>query len=116
MKLIIDIEPRYCKYMYSDVKELYYEAINRITEAVRNGQPYEEKSHDYDKGFNAGYAEAIKNLPEYRELAAKFEQHQEKSSGDTISRSALKAKIPYLWSDPTDIGMLLDLIDSAPTV
>ena len=43
MKLIIDIEPRYCKYMYSDVKELYYEAINRITEAVRNGKPYEER-------------------------------------------------------------------------
>lgn len=29
---------------------------------------------------------------------------------------ALKDKIPYLWSDPIDIGMLLDLIDNAPTV
>ena len=43
MKLIIDIEPRYCKDMQSDIKGLYYEAINRITEAVRNGQPYEER-------------------------------------------------------------------------
>ena len=43
MKLIIDIEPRYCKDMESDVKALYYEAINRITEAVRNGIPYEER-------------------------------------------------------------------------
>jgi hypothetical protein len=43
MKLIIDIEPRYCKDMQSDVKGLYYEAINRITEAVRNGIPYEER-------------------------------------------------------------------------
>ena len=47
MKLIIDIEPRYCKYMDSDVKELYYEAINRITEAVRNGIPYEEKQGEW---------------------------------------------------------------------
>lgn len=43
MKLVIDIEPRYCEDMQSDVKELYYEAINRITEAVRNGIPYEDK-------------------------------------------------------------------------
>jgi hypothetical protein len=47
MKLIIDIEPRYCKDMQSDVKELYYEAINRITEAVRNGKPYEETQGDF---------------------------------------------------------------------
>lgn len=33
-----------------------------------------------------------------------------------INADALKDKIPYLWSDPTDIGMLLDLIDNAPTV
>lgn len=43
MKLIIDIEPRYCKDMRSDVKGLYYEAINRIIEAVSNGIPYDEK-------------------------------------------------------------------------
>lgn len=43
MKLIIDIEPRYCKNIHSEVKELYYEAINRITEAVSNGIPYEER-------------------------------------------------------------------------
>ena len=42
MKLIIDIEPRYCKNMRSDVRELYYEAINRIIEAVSNGKPYED--------------------------------------------------------------------------
>ena len=33
-----------------------------------------------------------------------------------INADALKDKIPYLWSDPTDISMLLDLIDNAPTV
>ena len=76
MKLIIDIEPRYCKDMQSNIKELYYEAINRITEAVRNGVPYEGQSSDYDKGFNDGYAEALKNLPEYRELSKKFERPQ----------------------------------------
>lgn len=43
MKLIIDIEPRYCKDMDSDIKELYYEAINHITEAVRNGIPYDDR-------------------------------------------------------------------------
>ena len=43
MKLIIDIDPRYCKDMRSEVKELYYEAINRIIEAVSNGKPYEDK-------------------------------------------------------------------------
>lgn len=43
MKLIIDIEPRYCKDMHSEVKAPYYEAINRITEAVSNGIPYEER-------------------------------------------------------------------------
>ena len=37
-------------------------------------------------------------------------------NNDLISREALKDKIPYLWSDPTDIGMLYDLIDNAPTV
>ena len=42
MKLIIDIEPRYCKDMRSDIKGLYYDAINRIIEAVSNGVPYEE--------------------------------------------------------------------------
>ena len=81
MKLIIDIEPRYCKDMRSEIKELYYEAINHIIEAVSNGIPYEERLQ-----------------------------------GDSISHEALKAKIPYLWSDPTDICMLLDLIDNAPTV
>ncbi len=49
MKLIIDIEPRYCKDMESDVKELYYEAINRITEAVRNGKPYD--NYEYIEGY-----------------------------------------------------------------
>ena len=43
MKLIVDIEPRYYKNMRSEVKELYYEAINRITEAVSNGTPYEDR-------------------------------------------------------------------------
>lgn len=43
MKLIIDIEPRYCKNMHSDVKGLYYEAIDRIIEAVSNGIPYDER-------------------------------------------------------------------------
>ena len=33
-----------------------------------------------------------------------------------VDADALEAKIPYLWSDPTDISMLLDLIDKAPTV
>ena len=46
MKLIIDIEPRYCKNINSDVKGLYYEAINRITEAVSNGVPYDERPQD----------------------------------------------------------------------
>ena len=44
MKLIIDVEPRYCKNLHSDIKGLYYEAINRIIEAVSNGIPYEDKS------------------------------------------------------------------------
>lgn len=43
MKLIIDIESRYCEDMDSEIKELYYEAISRIKEAIRNGIPYEEK-------------------------------------------------------------------------
>lgn len=43
MKLIIDIEPRYYTNMHSEIKELYYGAINRITEAVSNGIPYEER-------------------------------------------------------------------------
>lgn len=43
MKLIIDIEPRYCENMRSEVKALYYEAVNRIIGAVSNGKPYEEK-------------------------------------------------------------------------
>lgn len=60
MKLIIDIEPRYCKDMDSDVKGLYYEAINRITEAVRNGIPYEERPHGkwikiFENPFTNGY-------------------------------------------------------------
>lgn len=29
---------------------------------------------EYDEGFNAGYAEAIKNIPEYRELANKLQR------------------------------------------
>ena len=55
MKLIIDIEPRYYKNMRSEVKELYYEAINRITEAVSSGIPYDERPQgewiDYDNTF-----------------------------------------------------------------
>jgi len=43
MKIVIDIEPRYCENMQSDIKPLYYEAISRIKEAIRNGIPYEEK-------------------------------------------------------------------------
>ena len=43
MKLLIDVESRYCKDLQSDVKELYYGALNRITEAVRNGIPYDDK-------------------------------------------------------------------------
>ncbi len=31
---------------------------------------------EYDEGFNAGYAEAIKNIPEYRKLANKLQRPQ----------------------------------------
>ena len=40
MKLVIDIEPRYCEDMDSGIKSLYYEAISRIKDAVRTGKPY----------------------------------------------------------------------------
>lgn len=54
MKLIIDIDPRYCKDMHSEVKALYYEAITRITEAVSNGSPYEERPQGKWKNISMG--------------------------------------------------------------
>ncbi len=54
-----------------------YENAYIICEYIDNA-PTVVKDYDreYDEGFNAGYAEAIKNIPEYRKLANKLQRPQ----------------------------------------
>ena len=87
MRRIIDVDEKLvCEGFERNFTE---EERDILIRAIGNSTPV--SNEEYDEGFNAGYAAAIKNISEYRKLADKLQRpHGEWIFGKSDSGDYLK--------------------------